>query len=100
IALANESRLKDSVVRRFLSALRPGAVVEGESMERALTLLSDTPGIKSSSALEAGETTGTTRLHVNVADGKRVGGRLEVDNFGTSSTGVARYAAAVTFSNL
>lgn len=100
IVLVNESRLKNDVAQHFLSVLEPGAVVEGKSMERALALLADIPGIESSSRLEAGETTGTTRLQVDVVDGKRIGGRIEADNFGNDSTGVARYATALTLNNV
>ncbi|MEN9897661.1 MAG: hypothetical protein RLZZ66_1310 [Pseudomonadota bacterium] len=74
-----ESRLEDSVNK---------AIVDSQSLERAILLLNDLPGIKAQSTFEKGNETGGSRLIINLKEGPIINGDLSADNFGNTYTGL------------
>jgi hemolysin activation/secretion protein len=79
-----------SWAERFLGTLRPKEVIEMSSLERALLILGDQPGVEVSPVLRPGDETGTGDLDVNVERGPRVSGRVRFDNHGNRYSGQYR----------
>jgi hemolysin activation/secretion protein len=75
----------------FLQPLQPGAVIASGPLERAILILDDQPGIRSSPLIRPGSVAGTGDLDVSIDRGPRLGGDLGVDNHGNRYTG--RYRA-------
>ncbi|MFD0666588.1 ShlB/FhaC/HecB family hemolysin secretion/activation protein [Ramlibacter sp. MAHUQ-53] len=84
-------RVDTKVVQGILDAhLRPGEPLRRDSVERALLLAEDLPGITTASVLYPGERVGTARLRTTVTDLPLVSGNVDLDNFGSRSTGQTR----------
>ncbi len=79
----------------FLAALRPGAVIEAASLERATLILSDQPGVKVSPLIRPGQEVGTGDLVVEVARETVLKGELGLDNHGNRYTGQIRAKASL-----
>lgn len=79
----------------FLAALRPGAVIEASSLERATLILSDQPGVKVSPLIRPGQEVGTGDLVVEVARETVLKGELGLDNHGNRYTGQIRAKASL-----
>jgi hemolysin activation/secretion protein len=91
VELDNRSRVKDGVVQRYLTPLRPGTVIEGKPLERSLLLLSDLPGVAMpDAALRPGANTGESDLVLSLAAAPLASGSAEVDNYGNRYTGAWR----------
>ncbi|WP_175983141.1 ShlB/FhaC/HecB family hemolysin secretion/activation protein [Caballeronia zhejiangensis] len=73
-------------------------LVKQASLERALLLIGDLPGVKSPviSTLAPGREVGTTDLSLDVAPGRSVTGFVSADNFSDDSTGEAEVWAGVS----
>ena len=101
IAVQNGSRLADSSAASILGlpALQSGQVVEIRPLERALLLLSDTPGVVVTSTLSPGTEPGSSDLTVAIADAPAVSGSLEADNVGDRYSGRYRFGGLVNFNN-
>jgi hemolysin activation/secretion protein len=83
------------VVRGILAARQPpGSVIRNEGLERALLLLSDTPGVSARATLLPGAEPGTSDLSIDVADTPVVSGGADADTFGNRFTGAARIGAS------
>lgn len=80
-------RLDESVIRRFIDDLVPGAVIREADIERSLLLLTDLPGITVRSVLRAGAQPGTADLVVRVSESALAQARFGFDNQGNSYTG-------------
>lgn len=83
-----------------LAALQAGAIMTDAALERSLLLAADVPGIAVRSTLQPGASVGTSELIVDVDPGRRVGGMLEADNFGSRSTGRERVGGTLLLQNL
>lgn len=101
IALRNESRLNDGVATAMLDrpALRTGEVVAIGPLERALLLLSDTPGVIVHSTLSPGVQPGASNLTVELADAPKLSGSVEADNVGDRYTGRYRFGGSINLNN-
>lgn len=73
-----------------LAALKPGEAVRGDSLERSLLLLSDTPGVEVKSTLKPGTAVGASDLLVDVMPGPLLSGSVDADNYGNRFTGEYR----------
>lgn len=83
-----ELRLKSEfAVNVFTSALKPGSVIRRQSIERAVLLLRDLPGVKASANLEAGSTPNTSRVVLDVTEGSLLNPRMNFENGGSRLTG-------------
>jgi hemolysin activation/secretion protein len=91
VNLAPDAPISEERVRAFLAPLEAGQALSGPVYERAMLLLSDQPGLRVSSQLEAGVQPGATDLTVEVAAGPRWAFSADADNHGTRETG--RYRA-------
>lgn len=80
---------------RFLAGLRPGDVIASSSLERAILILSDQPGIRISPLVRPGQEVGTGDLVVDVSREPTISGELGLDNHGNRYTGEYRLKGAV-----
>jgi hemolysin activation/secretion protein len=75
------------------------SVFDADGFERRMLLLGDLPGLSVRSTLVAGNETGTTRVLLDVVRDRLLTGSLEVNNYGTASTGYERFSGALNISN-
>jgi len=90
IHLLNRARIDDSAAARYVESLQ-GQVVEGATLERKILLLHELPGSAPGRAiLSPGQAIGETDLRVEIEPGRRIGGAIELDNYGSYFTGAGR----------
>ncbi|MFV9653965.1 ShlB/FhaC/HecB family hemolysin secretion/activation protein [Pseudomonas sp. NY15366] len=82
-----------------LSTLKSGDAVRGQSLERSLLLLRDTPGVEVKSTLRPGASTGTTDLLVDLHRAPLVSGSLDMDNYGNRFVGQYRLGGTLNLNN-
>jgi hemolysin activation/secretion protein len=81
------ARISEKAVRARLAALQPGTPLRQHDLERAMLLLSDLPGVRVTSAIEAGSEPGTEDLTVTVEPTRPWQFSASVDNEGTGPAG-------------
>jgi hemolysin activation/secretion protein len=91
INLRNQSNVSDSLLQSYVENLREKDVITAPDLEHSLLLLSDLPGIKINSVLAPGSNLGESNLAINVEQGPRLSGSVDVDNAGNRYTGEYRY---------
>lgn len=99
ITFHNQSRVKSSLLQNTLSTLEPGQPIEETSLNHALSLLGEIPGVIANATLKPGETVGTSDLQVDATRGRAITGSLTLDNYGDESTGQARLSATINLIN-
>jgi len=100
VVLRNKSRLSDGVAKGLLGGLESGDPITLLPLEHRLLLLSDVPGIEVTSTLAPGSAPGSSDLVVDIVDGQRVTGEVDVDNAGDPYTGEYRLGGTVNLNNL
>lgn len=90
IAVESSSRVTDHLLHSTLSSLHSGQPIEQSTLDHALLLLSDIPGVAVDATLKPGEAVGTSELAVIAAPTPTVAGSAALDNFGNRYTGRAR----------
>ena len=76
--------------QKFLSRLKPGAVIKNAALERTTLILNDLPGISISPLIRPGKKVGTGDLVVAVSRKPLFTGKLGIDNHGNRYTGEYR----------
>jgi hemolysin activation/secretion protein len=99
ILLDNHSRASDALLAAMLAPLKGGDVIGQGGLDRALLLLSDTPGAVTSATLKPGETAGTSDLLVQAEPAPAVTGNVTADNYGNRYTGRARLGGEAAFND-
>lgn len=74
----------------FLSSLKPGDVIESASLERAILILSDLPGVAVRPVIRPGEAVGTGDLDARTSRTQAVEGGVSLDNHGNRYSGTNR----------
>ncbi len=97
----NKSLLSDRRAERYVdSQIDAGNAIESSSVDRALLLLADTPGVSNAQAtLRPGASVGTSDLIVTVDKSQYIVGNLAADNYGNRYTGQYRLDGSVTVSS-
>jgi len=96
-----ESRFDKNVVKSYITEVNPiGEPLNMAVIDRASILLNEIPGIQVATQLEAGESIGDTVLRVELADTPMFAGRVEVNDYGSRSTGRRQGLAALNINNL
>lgn len=90
ITLNNTSRTSDATINRILSSVNTDDVVERETLERKLLIISDLPSVEVKSTLKPGARVGTTALDVDTKSKNMVTGYADADNYGNKYTGTNR----------
>ena len=96
IALDNRSRVVDPLLQATLAPLQSGQAISDASLNHALLLLSDVPGVAVVATLKPGETAGTSDLQVRTDPTPALTGNAAVDNDGNRYTGRARLGGTVS----
>jgi hemolysin activation/secretion protein len=99
INLNNRSRIRDRLLRQTLAPLHGGTVIDDASLNRALLLLSDIPGLDSGASLSPGTTVGTSDLNIDAKPAPRVTGNISADNYGNQYTGRGLVGAGVAIND-
>jgi len=99
IRLDNRSRVDSLLLEDTLPSLMSGAPIDQESMDHALLLLSDVPGVAVDATLSPGEAVGTSDLNVVTDATPFVSGSGQLDNYGNKYTGRNRLGANLFVSN-
>ncbi len=81
------------------AAQKPGAPVNGDSLDRALLLINDTPGVHATARLAEGANPGATDLVLDVGDTEFATGSAILDNTGSRSTGAVRETVMATLNS-
>lgn len=82
-------------VQPFLAALKHGQVIDTYSLQRALLVLDDLPGLQASPVIRPGQAVGTGDLDIAVERGAPYRGTVSLDNHGNRYTGRGRANAAL-----
>lgn len=93
----NRSQLVEPQVKQYLSQIVAGEAVQARTIDRALLVLSDTPGVGGARAsLQPGASVGTTDLLIELDPGVPYAATVEADNFGNRYTGAYRLGASLS----
>jgi hemolysin activation/secretion protein len=95
VVLDNHSRVSNSLLQSTLAPLQAGQLVDQPTLDHALLLMSDIPGVVQSGTLAPGASTGTSDLLVQAAPGPAAAGILTMDNYGNRYTGNVRAGGEV-----
>jgi hemolysin activation/secretion protein len=94
------SRFSADRARSYITDTSPvGDLVQTQNIERSIYVLNETPGIAVTTQLEPGKNDGEVDLRVSLADLKPFRGKVEANNYGSRSTGVAQRVVNMTFDN-
>lgn len=96
--------VQNRVTSAFLSSAIKNAQTSGEhistrSIDRALLLLNDIPGLVVAGNLIQGQQAGETNLLLGVDNGPATVGNVSVDNYGSRSTGTERVLASLNINS-
>ena len=101
LKVENTSRLSDSKLNAYLGKINTGKPLQKKQVDRALLLLSDTPGVGGlDSRVEAGVNVGETNLVVTAKEAALFSGRVESDNYGSLYSGRYRIGGNVDANSL
>jgi hemolysin activation/secretion protein len=91
VVLKNQTQLSDELLLSALHPLISGQVIQQASLDQALLLISDIPGVVVNATLKPGSYLGATDLEVTAtATRKGVSGSSGVDNYGNIYVGRTR----------
>lgn len=86
--LKNESLVKDEIVQAMLDDVKDADIVSLDTLERAMLIINDTPGVQVTRAdVMPGEQVGTSDFAVDTAATARNTGFVMADNYGSRYTG-------------
>ena len=92
----NRSELLPPQMNQFLGNIVVGEAVQARTIDRALLVLADTPGVGGARAsLQPGASVGTSDLLIELDRGVPYSAILEADNFGNRYTGEYRLGASL-----
>jgi hemolysin activation/secretion protein len=89
--LKNTSRVRDSVVQGMLDNVKGANIVSVDTLERAMLIINDTPGVQVTRAdVMPGEQVGTSDFAVDTVGTAAFTGYVMFDNYGSVYTGKER----------
>lgn len=89
--LKNESLVNDEVLQGFFRPLKREGIVSLNSLEQALRLINDTPGVRVTGAdVAPGQQVGSSDLVLGMAATSGITGSVLFDNYGSAYTGKNR----------
>ena len=99
VALNNQSKLPDRVVRNATRHLQAGEGIRAGELENALMNLDALPASQISSRLSRGDAVGTSALDIDVTDLPALSGQLSLDNYGNTYNGEYRLIGGLSVAN-
>lgn len=100
IERCGKTRLCDATIRRLLGCVARGAYIKQKTLEHALIVINDLPGIASRFSLKPGKSPGTTSLLVQIREKPLVSGAVEANNYGNVYTGRYQAGARININDL
>ncbi|WP_419768028.1 ShlB/FhaC/HecB family hemolysin secretion/activation protein [Arcobacter sp.] len=98
--LKNNSLVKNSIVQGMLDDAKRDNIVSTNTLERAMLIINDTPGVKVTSAdVMPGADVGTSDFSITTEKTKRFDGYILADNYGSRYTGKNRVMAGVNINS-
>ena len=95
-----ETRFSKDLAAEYITYANPiDDLVNSQSIDRALVILNETPGVMVSGSLEPGGKDGETQLRVQLTQPPLVYGRVEANNYGSRLTGANQGIGSVSLSN-
>jgi len=79
-----------------LTPLKVGETIRQATLDRALLLTADLPGVRTKSNLAPGAEVGTSDLLIKIEPSARISGTAIIDNYGSSNMGSSRIGGSVT----
>jgi hemolysin activation/secretion protein len=95
VVIDNAGRIESSVLEGLSQPLAQGEAITQAALDRALLLMSDTPGAKVTATIKPGQAVGTSDIVVRNEAGPPLAGRVGVDTHGNRYTGRVRANAMV-----
>ena len=86
INLNNRSRINDTLLQDTINNLQSGQQIEQDSLDHALLLISDIPGVIPNATLSPGEAVGTSDLLIEAEPGSWLSGNVALDDYGNRYT--------------
>lgn len=99
IIIKGNERYKADTIRAVMQIVRDQGALTAKTLERALLLLNDYPGMKVSATLVRGKSPGTTDIVVEVTEAKWWQIGLDYDNFGSEYVSQHRAGVNLSFPN-
>lgn len=99
ITLNNHTSVIDDLLHATLAPLQSGQFIAQSTVDPALLLLSDIPGVEVNATLKPGEAVGTSDLLVSTTPGPAVSGYAALDSYGNRYTGRERIGGTVNLIN-
>ena len=91
---------KTNLVQNTVENQQPkNSLVDLKAIDKATSILAETPGVKTSLSLRPGANSGETEAVATIAEGKKIDGNVSIDNAGAKSIGELRALGKVTLNN-
>lgn len=90
---------KDRVVKTLTARQRPGAFLYTPHIERAISLINDTPGMAVGATLAAGQQAGATDVVLSPTVRELFFASLTLDNSGSRATGLEKLTGTLSLNN-
>ncbi|RXJ98777.1 hemin-binding protein [Arcobacter sp. CECT 8986] len=98
--LKNDSLVKDSIVKGMLDNIKEANIISTDTLERAMLIINDTPGVVVSKAeVMPGSEVGTSDFLIETTPSPRFDGYVVADNYGSRYTGKNRISAQVNINS-
>ena len=94
--LENNSQIKDEIIQANLDDIKEKNIVSSQTLERAMLIINDTPGVTVSKAeVRPGAKVGTSDFIIGTEATKAYNGYIVADNYGSQYTGKHRVMVGV-----
>ncbi|WP_268944833.1 POTRA domain-containing protein [Pseudomonas sp. KNUC1026] len=93
VQLDNQSEVRDSLLQSTIAPLHSGSVIDDDSLNRSLLLLSDIPGVGVAATLKPGSDVATSDLNVAAHQNPNAFANVALDNYGNKYTDRGRLSA-------
>lgn len=100
IGVTNQSDLLTERAVSLTHRIRPGKIIEKDSLDRTLLTLNDIPGLRAQAYLSPGRTNGTAELLFDLTTTEHNRGYVYTDNYGSRYTGRWRVGMAWNWNNI
>jgi hemolysin activation/secretion protein len=91
---------KTNLVQNTIEHQQPkNSLVDLKAIDKASSILAETPGVKTSVTLRPGANSGETEAVATISEGKKIDGNISLDNAGAKSIGELRALGKVTLNN-
>jgi hemolysin activation/secretion protein len=92
------TRFSKELAAEYIAYANPiGDPLNMSSLERAIIILNETPGVMVASQLEAGDKDGDTNVRLQLTQPDLIQGRAEINNYGSRTTGAPQAIASLNF---